>query len=117
MTCRLVVDALNNAIIDRKQAQGLIFHTDRGSQYASVDFLKLLKRNGIIQSMRVKGNCYLSCYRHIDNAVAESFFHILKIELIYREKYKTRDDAKSYIFRFIKVFYNRRRRHSCFNYL
>lgn len=110
MTSQLVIDAFKCAIIDRKPTTGLIFHSDRGSQYASTDFRKLLEKQGVIQSMSGKGNCY-------DNAVAESFFHTLKTELIYWNKYRTRKDAKSSIFNFIEVFYNRRRRHSYLNYL
>jgi len=110
MTSQLVIDSLNNAIMDRKPAAGLIFHSDRGSQYASNNFRELLKNNNIIQSMSGKGNCY-------DNAVAESFFHTLKTELIYWNSYKTRKEAKSSIFSFIEIFYNRRRRHSFLNYL
>ena len=110
MTSQLVIDSLNNAIMDRKPADGLIFHSDRGSQYASIDFRKSIKNNNIIQSMSGKGNCY-------DNAVAESFFHTLKTELVYWERYKTRNQAKSSIFRFIEGFYNNRRRHSYLNYL
>lgn len=110
MTSKLVIDALEHAIIDRKPIAGLIFHSDRGSQYASINFRKSLKNNEIIQSMSGKGNCY-------DNAVAESFFHTLKTELVYWERYKKRSDAKSSIFTFIEGFYNRRRRHSYLNYL
>lgn len=110
ITGQLVIDSLENAITDRKPEAGLIFHSDRGSQYSSAEFRKSLKRNRIIQSMSGKGNCY-------DNAVAESFFHTLKTELIYWEKYKTRKEAKSNIFTFIEGFYNRRRIHSYLNYL
>jgi len=110
MISKLVIDALNHAIIDRESVAGLIFHSDRGSQYVSIDFRKVLRNNGIIQSMSGKGNCY-------DNAVAESFSHTLKTELVYWEKYKTRKDAKSSIFAFIEGFYNRIRRHSFLNYL
>jgi len=110
MTSQLVIDSLEHAIIDRKPVDGLIFHSDRGSQYASINFRKSLKNNNIIQSMSGKGNCY-------DNAVAESFFHTLKTELVYWESYKTRNDAKSSIFNFIEGFYNRTRRHSFLNYL
>jgi transposase InsO family protein len=109
MTSQLVIDALEHATMDRKPVAGLIFHSDRGTQYASISFRKSLKKNMIIQSMSGKGNCY-------DNAVAESFFHTLKTELVYRERYKTRNDAKSSIFAFIEGFYNRRRRHSYLNY-
>lgn len=110
MTSQLVIDSLNQAIVDRNPAEELIFHSDRGSQYASIDFRKSIKKNNIIQSMSGKGNCY-------DNAVAESFFHTLKTELVYWERYKTRNEAKSSIFRFIEGFYNNRRRHSYLNYL
>ena len=110
MTSQLVIDALEQAIIDRRPIGGLIFHSDRGSQYASIDFRKSLKNNEIIQSMSGKGNCY-------DNAVAESFFHTLKTELIYWNSYKTRKEARSSIFQFIEGFYNRTRRHSFLNYL
>jgi transposase InsO family protein len=110
MTSQLVKDSLEHAIIDRQPAAGLIFHSDRGSQYASIDFRKSLKNNDIIQSMSGKGNCY-------DNAVAESFFHTLKTELVYWERYRTRSEAKSSIFAFIEGFYNITRRHSYLNYL
>lgn len=79
------------------------------SQHASIKFRGLLKNNNIIQSMSGKGNCY-------DNAVTESFFHTLKTELIYWNIYRTRQEAKSSIFSFIEIFYNRRRRHSFLNY-
>ncbi|MBZ0181509.1 MAG: IS3 family transposase, partial [Melioribacteraceae bacterium] len=69
-----------------------------------------LKDNGFIQSMSRKGNCY-------DNAVTESFFHTLKIELVKREKYKTREEARISIFEYIEIFYNRKRLHSAIGYL
>jgi len=109
MTTQLVIDALESAIKERKPPSGLIFHSDRGTQYSSTDFRKTLKKHVIIQSMSGKGNCY-------DNAVAESFFHTLKTELVYWEKYRTRQEARSSIFNFIEGFYNRRRRHSYLNY-
>ena len=96
MTSQLVMDALEHAIIDRNPIAELVFHSDRGSQYASIDFRKALKNNKIIQSMSGKGNCY-------DNAVVESFFHTLKTELIYWNNYKTRSDAKSSIFQYIRA--------------
>jgi len=86
-----------------------VVHSDRGTQYSSTDFRKTLKKHVIIQSMSGKGNCY-------DNAVAESFFHTLKTELVYWEKYRTRQEARSSIFNFTEGFYNRRRRHSYLNY-
>ncbi len=110
MTSQLVIDSLEHAVEVRKPEAGLIFHSDRGSQYSSFDFRKSLEKHKIIQSMSGKGNCY-------DNAVAESFFHTLKTEWIYWEKFKTRNEAKSSAFSFIEVFYNRKRRHSYLEYL
>jgi transposase InsO family protein len=83
----------------------LIFHSDKGIQYACSEFRKLLKDNGMIQSMSGRGNCY-------DNAVAESFFKTLKAELIYQNDYRTRKEAKTAIFEYIETFYNKERRHS-----
>jgi transposase InsO family protein len=110
MTSQLVIDSLEHAIEVRKPEDGLIFHSDRGSQYSSFDFRISLKKHNIIQSMSGKGNCY-------DNAVAESFFHTLKTEWIYWGKFKSRNEAKSSVFSFIEVFYNRKRRHSYLEYL
>lgn len=106
----LVRSALNKAIRDRKPKEGVIIHSDRGSQYASLNIRKLIEENNLIQSMSSKGNCY-------DNAPTESFFSTLKRELIYRESYKTREEAKQSIFEYIEVFYNRQRRHSTLGYL
>ncbi len=83
---------------------------DRGSQYASDSHRDLLEMHGIIQSMSRKGDCW-------DNAVSESFFHTLKIELTHHEKFKTREEAKNAIFQYIEVFYNRIRSHSTNGYL
>lgn len=105
ITAGLVLRAFNQAILRRNPGKGLIFHSDRGVQYASEAFRNVLTRHGCIQSMSAKGNCY-------DNAVAESFFHTLKTEYVYFEKYGTRDEAQSGIFEYIEVFYNRTRRHS-----
>ena len=110
MKADLVNNALLMAIWQRKPRKGLIWHTDRGSQYASNSHLKIIRQHGIIQSMSRKGNCW-------DNAVAESFFHTLKNELIYQTKFKTRDEAKNVIFEYIEVFYNRIRSHSNNDYL
>jgi transposase InsO family protein len=88
----------------------LIWHTDRGSQYASDSHRELLKEHGITQSMSRKGNCW-------DNAVSESFFHTLKTELVHHQHYRTRAEAKQDIFEYIEVFYNRERIHSAKNYL
>ncbi|MEN9596413.1 MAG: hypothetical protein RL236_847 [Pseudomonadota bacterium] len=105
MRTQLVNDALQMAIWQRKPPKGLICHTDRGSQYASKAHRALLKTHKSQQSMSRKGDCW-------DNAVAESFFHTLKTELVYHERYKTRKQARSSIFEYIEVFYNRKRRHS-----
>jgi transposase InsO family protein len=110
MRTPLVNDALIMAIWKRKPKKGLLWHTDRGSQYASVEHRKLLKRYGIKQSMSRKGNCW-------DNAVSESFFHTLKTECVNHEKYPTREAAKKSIFDYIEVFYNRQRLHSNNGYL
>jgi putative transposase len=106
----LVIEALNKAIKQRKPGSGLIFHSDRGVQYASYEFRKILGKNGILQSMSAKGNCY-------DNAITETFFHTLKVELVYDTKYKTRQEAELSIFEYIELFYNRQRLHSSLNYM
>ncbi len=110
MKVSLVNDALDMAIKRRKPKNGLIWHTDRGSQYASLAHKELLQKNGIVQSMSRKGNCW-------DNAVAESFFHSLKTELTNHEEFETKAQANEKIFEYIEVFYNRQRMHSSNNYL
>ena len=105
----LVLDAFKQAIWSRRPQSGVIFHSDQGVQYACQAFRDLLHHYKFIQSMSGKGNCY-------DNAVAESFFHTLKIELIYFENYITRGDAKNSVFEYIEIFYNRDRMHSTLNY-
>ena len=105
----LTVTAFRQALARRKPLSGLIFHSDRGSQYASDRFTMVLRAHGITQSMSGKGNCY-------DNALAESFFHTLKTELVHFERYETRAEARRSIFDYIEVFYNRVRRHSALNY-
>jgi transposase InsO family protein len=105
----MVVRAIKQALLYRKPVEGMIFHSDRGSQYASAGVRNILNQNKIIQSMSRKGNCY-------DNAVAESFFHTLKVELIYSRDYLSREEAKTEIFEYIEIFYNRQRRHSSINY-
>jgi len=105
----LLLDALNKALLQRRPEAGVIFHSDRGTQYASYAFRNLIERHGFVQSMSSSGNCY-------DNALMESFFHTLKTELIYFEKYQTRQEARGSIFEYIEIFYNRVRRHSALNY-
>ena len=107
---KLVNDAMLMAVWKRKPARGLIWHTDRGSQYASDSHRKVLAEHKIIQSMSRKGDCW-------DNAVSESFFHTLKTELTNHHNFKTREEAKHVIFEYIEVFYNRIRIHSTNNYL
>jgi putative transposase len=110
MTQDLVIQALNQAIGRRRPPRGLIHHSDRGCQYASTKYQKLLKKNGMRASMSRKGNCY-------DNACMESFFHSLKTECVYLRSYRTRQEAKQSIFQYIEVFYNRIRSHSSLNYM
>jgi len=110
MKAELVNRALHMAIHNRKPTSGLLWHTDRGSQYASDSHREILQEYGITQSMSRKGNCW-------DNAVSESFFHTLKTELVHHVKFKTREEAKQNIFEFIEVFYNRVRMHSANDYL
>ncbi len=110
MRASLVVDALEMAIDSRQPAAGLIHHSDRGSQYASIDFQKLLAKQEYLSSMSRKGNCW-------DNAVAESFFKTLKQELIYQQRFTTREQARLAIFEYIEAYYNRQRKHSRNEYL
>jgi len=110
MQAELVNKALLMAIWQRKPLKGLIWHTDRGSQYASGSHVGIIKQHHIIQSMSHKGDCW-------DNAVAESFFHTLKTELTHQCKFKSREEAKNVIFEYIEVFYNRVRIHSANDYL
>ena len=109
LTSGFVVKALYQAIGRRHPGSGCIFHSDRGIQYASTDCRDVLMAYGFIQSMSRKGNCY-------DNAVAESFFHTLKTELVYDYRYETRAEARQSIFEYIEMFYNRKRRHSALGY-
>ncbi len=109
MTSRLVVDALGMALQRRLPGEGLLAHSDRGSQYASAHYQRLLSLHGITCSMSRRANCW-------DNAPMESFFASLKKELVHREDYQTRAEAKASIFEYIEVFYNRQRRHSSLGY-
>jgi len=105
----LVIDSMNMAIGRRSPQTGLIHHSDRGVQYACGEFRELLDAHGIESSMSRTGNCY-------DNAVAESFFHTLKTELVHHEHYRTRAEAKASVFEYIEAFYNRQRLHSTLDY-
>jgi putative transposase len=110
MRTELVTQALAMAICQRQPAAGLIMHTDRGSQYGAESYRQLLTQHGMQPSMSRQGNCW-------DNAVAESFFHTLKTELIYWEDFKTHEQAQTVVFEYIEVFYNRQRCHSANGYL
>lgn len=106
----LVIDALKMALFRRKINASLLLHSDRGSQYASDNYQRLLAENNIQCSMSRKGNCW-------DNSPMESFFHLLKTEWVYHTNYQTREAAKNSIFDYIEIFYNRQRRHSSLGYL
>jgi len=106
----LTLQALRQAILRRSPPKKLICHSDRGVQYAGNDFKALLAQHEFIGSMSQKGDCW-------DNAVAESFFHTLKVELIHRMKFKTREEAKRRIFEYVEMYYNTKRAHSTLGYL
>ena len=108
-TAQLTNDALLMVIWKRRPPKGLMVHSDRGSQYASDLYQKTIKDHGFICSMSRKGSCW-------DNAPSESFFHTLKTELTYHQRYHTRQDAKNEVFEYIEGFYNRQRRHSTIGY-
>jgi putative transposase len=110
MRAELVNRALAMARCQRQPAAGLIMHTDRGNQYGADSYLRLLTQYGMQPSMSRKGNCW-------DNAVAESFFHTLKTELVYMEDFHTHEQAQTAVFEYIEVFYNRQRCHSANGYL
>ncbi len=105
----LALNALQRAIALRNPRPGLVQHTDRGSQYCSHDYQRLLKTHGIIPSMSGKGNCY-------DNAMVETVFKTIKNELVWRTTFQTRTAAELALGRYIDGFYNSRRRHSALGY-
>jgi transposase InsO family protein len=107
LTDDLVIQAMQAALQTRRPASGLVHHSDRGSQYGSKEYLKLLGEHGVVSSMSEKGDCW-------DNAPVESFFSTLKKEL--GETFETRAQARLQIFEFIEVWYNRQRRHSTLGY-
>lgn len=110
MKAELVCDALQMALWRRRMPKGVIVHSDRGGQYCSRKHQALLKKHQLLCSMSGKGNCY-------DNAVAESFLHTLKVELIHGERFATREDMRRAVFEYIEVDYNRTRRHSANGYI
>ena len=103
-----IIRALHKAIMNRNPGEGLLIHSDRGVQYASRDFRSILEGRKFVQSMSRKGNCW-------DNAVAESFFHTIKTQLIHHRKFQTFQETEQALFNYIEVYYNRRRKHSTNN--
>jgi putative transposase len=110
ITRQLALDALTMALKLRHPGPGLVHHSDRGSQYASGDYRGLLAAHGIVCSMSRRGNCW-------DNAVAESFFSTLKIELAHDADWTTHAEARAAVAQYLEIFYNRQRRHSVLDYL
>lgn len=110
MTADLAGNALTMALWRRKLPKGVIVHSDRGSQYCSKDYQSLIKKHELLCSMSAKGNCW-------DNAVAEGFFHTLKVEVIHGERFPTRAYMRQTVFEYIEVDYNRFRRHSANGYI
>jgi len=106
----LVRSALQMALQQRPGTEQVLHHSDRGSQYASGDYQALLAAAGLQCSMSRTGDCF-------DNAVVESFFGTLKTELVYQQQYTTHSEARSAVFEYVEVFYNRQRRHSTLGYL
>lgn len=109
LTQDLATGALTMAVARRCPSEGVLHHTDRGSQYAATVYRALLTRHGLTASMSRRANCW-------DNAVVESFFHPLKTELVYHRRHMTQAEAQQDIFEWIEVFYNRVRRHSTLGY-
>jgi transposase InsO family protein len=105
----LVNEALMMAAEQRRPKPGLIHHSDQGILYSSGSYLALLKKYGMLRSMSGKGNCY-------DNTVAESLFSSLKNEIVHHRNFQTRDEARTEIFEYIELFYNRKRLHQSLNY-
>lgn len=110
VTRQLALDAFYMAAARRDMRSNVILHSDQGSQFASSDWQRALKRYHVIPSMSRRGNCY-------DNAVVESFFKTLKKECVRKHIFKTREEAKRKIFEYIEMFYNPKRRHSYLDYL
>ena len=106
----LILEAFNMALSCRDMGTDILLHSDRGVQYRGHEYQNALKNNGILCSMSRTGNCW-------DNAVMESFFSRLKVELIYAENYKTAEETYAGVFDYIELFYNRQRRHSAIGYI
>lgn len=110
MNAALTCNALRMALFRRHRPRGVIVHSDRGSQYCSREYRRLLRENGLICSMSAKGDCY-------DNAAMESWNHSLKIEAVHGERFVTRAQAQCQLFDYIEAYYNRQRLHSSLGYL
>jgi len=109
LTDDLVVNAFGAAWLSRRPQSGLIVHSDRGFEYSGQRFREMLAQHECVQSMSATGNCY-------DNAVTETFFHTLKVELVHRFRFQSRSEARRHIFEYIESFYNRQRLHSTLCY-
>ena len=109
MNTSLVLVALSMALTHRQPPTGLIFHSDRGVQYASADYRQALKAAGLVASMSRKANCY-------DNAAMEAFWSTLKLELVYRRQFQDAAEVRHALFDYVEVFYNRQRLHSALGY-
>ena len=110
LRAQLCLDALDMALKRRRPGEGLLHHSDRGVQYACGDYRDLLRSHGIACSMSRTGDCY-------DDAVVESFFKTLKAELVYHQRYATREQARRSLFEYVEVLYNRTRLHSSLGYV
>ncbi|MGR3238957.1 IS3 family transposase, partial [Vibrio vulnificus] len=110
MTVQLITNALQMAFKSRKPPKGVIIHSDRGVQYRAHDYQDFMRKHGGVPSMSRKGNCW-------DNAVMESFYSRLKVELIYAEDYQNIEEARMGIFEYIEIYYNRNRKHSALGYV
>jgi len=110
LNSKLAQRALHHAIKQRRPDKDLLVHSDQGKEYYANEYQALLNDNGFICSMSRRGNCY-------DNAAMESFFHSLKVEQVHHDDYRTTDEARSVIFDYIEIFYNRQRKHSTIGYL
>jgi putative transposase len=106
---QLVIEALEQAMARQHPTWGLLLHSDRGVQYSSEAYRRIIAAHGFRQSMSRKGNCW-------DNAPMESFFKTMKVELVYQHRYETHEEAKRSIFEYIEIFYNRQRMHSALNF-
>lgn len=106
----LTTEAFKMAIINRNPKHKFIHHSDQGAEYTNNEYQNILKNHGIISSMSRSGNCY-------DNAVAESFFKTIKVELAKKQRFNTIEEARAAIFEYIEIFYNRKRLHSTLGYV